>query len=321
MSSSRTTILRWTGKGSLDALRSSVEYVLAVEGVKARVSNLGDSVTVAGAEPLHLAALFGYLPGVSWVAVGFTAGSLEELSVAARVLARRYLRKGDRFFVDAEGTAGVLGSDASGVVTSAVLDAAKGARVSDESPRARFRAAFDGDKGVAGVEVRRGPGGTPTGEEQVLCLVSGGIHSSVVAWEAVVQGFRVRLLHARYSEESLRAVARLYSELTHRADPRGLSLEVLEGGSVGDALSKHAMSFRGKVFAGYTPDAQGKQLPKVLSPLYLLSDEKFASEFEALGIKSFDGPEDWDRETGSKLLSRKFAGRRADVSDILDGLV
>ena len=312
--------MRWTGRGSLDGLRSSVTYVLGVEGVNAHVSKLGDSLTIVGAEPLRLAALFGNMPGVSWVAVGLTARSFRELSLGAGELARKYLRKGDRFLVEAEGTDGVLASDISGAVTSAVLDAAKGARVSNESPRVRFRAAFDGEKGVTGVEVRRGPGGASTGREQVVCFVSGGIHSSVVAWEAVVQGFKVRLLHARYSEESLRAVARLYSELSYRADPRGMSLEVLEGESVRDALSRYAVTFRGKVFAGFTPDTQGRHLPTVLSPLYLLSEERFATELEALGVRSFEAPEDWDRETGDKRLVRKFVGRRADVSGVLDGM-
>jgi len=288
--------------------------------VEAHVSKLGDSVILVGGEPLRLAALLGNMPGVSWIAVGLTAHSLPGLSVAARELAGKYLRKGDRFVVEAAGTGENLASDISGIVTSAVLDGGKGSRVSSESPRIRFRAAFDAENGVVGVEVRKGPGGAPTMREQVTCFVSGGLHSSVVAWEAVLQGFKVRLVHARYSEESLRAVAKLYSELSFRADPRGLSLEVLEGESVGLALSRYAGSFRGKVFAGYTPGAQGRQLPKVLSPLYLMSEEKFASEFEALGIKSFDAPENWNRETEGKRLVRRFAGRRADVSDVLDGI-
>ena len=320
MSSSRTTILRWTGRGSLEDLLSSVVYVLRVEGVRARVSRLGGSVIIAGPEPLRLAALFGDMPGVSWVAVGLTARTQHGLSLAARELARKYLRKTDRFFVEAEGTAGALASDISGIVTSAVLEGAKGSRASSDSPRVRFRAAFDGEQGVVGVEVRRGPGGAPTGEEMVACLVSGGMHSSVVAWEAVVQGFRVRLVHAKYSEESVRAVARLYSELSYRADPRGLSLEVLEGGSVGGELSRYASSFRGKVFGGYTPNAPGRQLPGLLHPLYLMSEEKFLTEFEPLGIKSFDAPEDWDKEGEGKRIVRMFVGRRADVSGVLDGM-
>jgi len=320
MPSPRTTILRWTGKGSLDDLRSSVAYVLGLEGVEARVSKLGDSVMIVGPEPLRLAALFGNMPGVSWVAVGLTARSLRELSAAAAELSRRYLRKRDRFSVETEGTAGILASDVAGIVTSALLDGAKGSRVSSESPKVRFRAAFDGQEGMVGVEARRGQGGTPTGDEWVVCLVSGGIHSSVVAWEAVLHGFKVRLVHARSSEASLRAVARLYSELSYRADPRGLSLEVLEGESVGGALSRYAGSFRGNVFTGYTPGAHERQLPNVLAPLYLMSEQRFAEEFEALGIRSFDAPGDWEKEPEGVRTARMFAGRRADVSGVLDGM-
>jgi len=320
MPTPRTAVLRWTGKGSLDDLRSSVAYVLGLEGIEARVSKLGDSVTIVGPEPVRLAALFGDMPGVSWVAVGLTARSLRELSAAAGELSTRYLRNRDRFSVEAEGTAGVLASDVAGIVTSALLDGAKGSRVSSESPKVRFRAAFDGEKGVVGVEARRGQGGTPTGGEQVACLVSGGIRSSVVAWEAVLHGFKVRLVHAKFTEESLRAVARLYSELSYRADPRGLSLEVLEGESIGGALSRYAGSFRGKVFAGYTPGAYERRLPNVLAPLYLMSGERFAEEFEALGIRSFDAPEDWKKKGEGVLTVRMYAGRRADVSGVLDGM-
>ena len=312
--------MRWTGKGSLDDLRSSVAYVLGAEGVKARVAKLGDSLMLVGPEPLRLAALFGNMPGVSWIAVGRSARSLRDLPAAARELAGKYLRKGDRFAVEAEGTGGNAASDISGIVTSSVLDEAKGSRVSSEFPLVRFRAAFDGENGIVGVEVRRGPGGTPTMREQVACFVSGGMHSSVVAWEAALHGFRVRLVHAKYSDESLRAVARLYSELSHRADPRGLSLEVIEGESVGYALSRYAGSYHGKVFTGFTPWARGKQLPRALSPLYLMSEEKFSAEFETLGTKSFDAPEDWDRKTGEERLAKKFAGVRTDVSGVLDGM-
>jgi len=320
MPSSRTTILQWTGKGSLDYLRSSVAYVLGVEGARAHVAKLAHSVTLAGPEPLRIAALFGNMPGVSWIAVGLKVRSLRELSEASEELAGKYLGKGDRFCVEAEGSTEVSASDISGIVTSSVLEAARGTRVSLESPRIRFRAAFDGKNGVVGVEVRKGPGGAPTGVEQVTCLVSGGVHSSVVAWEAVRRGFKVRLLHAEYSEESLRAVARLYSELSYRTDPRGLSLEVLGGESVRGALARRVASSKGKVFAGFTPEARGTQLPKALSPLYLMSEEEFSSKFEALGIKGFEVAEDWERENDGESMVRRFAGKRADISGVLDGM-
>jgi adenylyl- and sulfurtransferase ThiI len=321
MPSTRTTILRWTGKGSLDDLRSSVEFVLGEEKVRALVSRIGDSLTLDGPEPLGLAALFGYTPGVSWVAAGLTARSYRELSSAARRLAGKYLKKGDGFAVDAEGTRGSVVSDVAGIVTSAVLDGVKGTRVSTESPRVHFRAAFDGQKGVVGVQVRKGPGGTPMGKEEVVCLVSGGIHSSVIAWEAVLQGFRVRLVHVIYAEESLTAVAGLYSELSHRSDPRGLTLEVLEGESVANALSGYVGSSKKQAFAGFSAGAtQGRNLANVIAPLYLMSEEEFEAAFEGLGIKSYDTVEDWNKRAEGARTVRRFGARRADVSGVLDGL-
>ena len=274
-----------------------------------------------GPEPLGIAALLGKMPGVSWVAAGLTARSYGELSSAARQLSGRCLKKGDKFAVYAEGTMGTVFSDISGIVTSAVLDEVEGSRVSAGSPRVRFRAAFDGKKGVVGVEVRRGPGGIPTGSEEATCMVSGGVHSAVVAWEAVLQGFRVRLVHVMYSEETLRAVARLYSELSHRADPRGLTLEVICGESVTNGLSRCAEVSKAPVFAGFSSGSGVKPHPmKALSPLYLMSEESFSAEFEGLGIKSCDAPEDWEKEAEGEAGVRRFGGSRADISDILDGL-
>ena len=289
--------------------------------MRARVSRIGDSLILDGPEPLGLAALFGLTPGVSWVAAGLTVRSYRELTSAARQLAERYLTERDRFTVEAEGTGGAVPSDISGIVTSAVLEQAKGSRVSSESPRVLFRAAFDGENGVVGVQVRMGPGGAPTGKEEVTCLVSGGIHSSVVAWEAVLQGFRVRLVHAMYAEESLLAVARLYSELSHRADPRGLTLEVLYGKSVTKALSGYIDSSKKLAFGGFSVGSAGRRdLAKVRAPLYLMAEERFATEFEGLGIRSFDAPEDWSKTVERERAIRRFGGRRADVSDVLDGL-
>ena len=169
--------------------------------------------------------------------------------------------------------------------------------------------------------MRAGPGGVPTGKEEVVCLVSGGMHSSVTAWEAVLQGFRVKLVHAMNAEGALLAVAGLYSELAHRADPRGLTLEVIEGGPVARALSAYASSSKEPVFAGYAAGAGvQRRLRNVLAPLYLMPEERFRTEFESLGIRSFDAPQDWNEKTSRRRAVRRFSGRRADVSGVIDGL-
>ena len=321
MPSERTSILRWTGRGSLEALQTAVEFVLGGEGVKARVFPIGDSVVVEGPEPIGVAALFGEMPGVAWVAAGLTARSHKELVSASLQLAKRYLRSGERFSVEAEGEGGAVAADVAGAVTSSILEGAKGSRVSVESPKVRFRAALEGERGVVGVQVKKGPGGSSMGKDKAGCFVSGGTHSSVLAWTAVLQGFRVRLVHAKYSEESLRAVARLYSELSHRADPRGLSVEVLEGDSVAGALADYAKRSKDPLFVGHSAGSGSRhQVPRALAPLYLQTEEKFISEMGALGINGFEGPEDWDRKGEGARRVRRFGGVRADVSDVLDGL-
>ena len=275
-----------------------------------------------GPEPLGGAAALRHLPGVAWIAVGFGAEGDGELARASESLAKTYLRRGDRFSVEPEATEGVLASDVAGAVTSRMLGAVKGSR-SSESPRVRFRVAVDGQKGAVGVEVRQGAGGVPTGRERVSCLVSGGAHSAVVAWMAAHAGFRVRMVHSKVSEESLRAVARLYSELSNRVDPRGMSLEVLEGESVAGSVNGYAGRHRQKRLAG-SHAVGGAPPPKlrgsVLSPLYLLPEERFQEVFSSLRIRAFQAGTDWGRAGHSRFTTRTFSGGPADVSDVLDGL-
>lgn len=318
----RATILRWTGKGRIQDLESSVGHILEEQGTSGEVSRVGGSLLVRGPEPLGVAAALQHLPGVAWIAVGFGAGTAGELALASRSLAKIYLRKGNRFTVEAEATGGVLASDVAGSVTSRVLETVKGSRSSD-NPRVRFRVAADGRRTAVGVQLLPGAGGAPTGREAVSCLVSGGTHSSVVAWMAVLAGYRVRLLHASVREESLMAVAKLYSELSNRADSRWLSLEVLEGESAAGSIVRYGRRSRRRLFAGFHA-ADGAPPPSlrraVSSPLYFLPEEAFEAEFKMLRIRAFEESMDWGREGPSGFRMRTFRGGPAGVSDVLDGL-
>lgn len=282
---------------------------------------VGKSVVVRGPEPLGVAVLVRFMPGIAWIAAGFAAQSLSELADAGANLAKSYLRRGERFSVDSEGAGSALASDVGGMVTSRILEAVKGARVS-ESPRVRFRVAADGRGGVVGVEVSAGVGGVPTGTEGAACFVSGGVHSSACAWMAALAGYRVKLVHARASDRSVLAVARLYSELSNRVDPRGLSLEVLEGGTAAGMLAKRAAKLEGSAFGGFTPARTPPESMRgvVRSPVYLMPEERFGAVFESLGIKGELATTDW-HETGAGGYSvRTFSGGPADVSGVLDGL-
>ena len=182
--------------------------------------------------------------------------------------------------------------------------------------------AFDGGEGVLGVEIGRGPGGTPTGSGAADCLVSGGMHSSVLAWSAVLVGFRVNLVHAATGEGGLYAAARLYSELSNRADPRGVSLTVLEGGSPGWLLSGYAARSKRPLFGGFTvgrpPPAALRR--RVQSPLYLMPEEAFASQFHSLRLRGHRGTTDWRDSRSGSYAAKSFGGKIADVSGVLDGL-
>ncbi len=318
-----TTIIQWTGRGRLASLESSVSLVLKDARMLARIWRNGSSIAIEGPEPTALAALFRYMPGISWIAVGKSAGSLNELGGAASGLARNYLRRGVRFAVTAEATGGAVASDVAGAVASAALEAARGARIDEEAPRIRLRAAFDGKRGAVGVELVEGPGGTTVGSAEATCLVSGGKHSSVVAWMALVSGYAVRLLHARVDDHSLRAAARLYSELSNRVDYSRLRLEVLEGNGANHALGERARRAKGHVFGGFHIGCSSAPMAlKGLAeaPLFVLPEEEFDAKFSGLGIRACQEKQKWNMERVGRVSSRSFGGAKADVSRVLDGL-
>ena len=283
----------------------------------------GGSIVVEGVEPLGVAARLKHTPGVSWIAAGLVSLSFKGLLDDSAILARTYLKRGDRFSVDAEGSSGIVRSDVAGGVTSKILETVKGTRVSQGDPKIRFRTAFEGSRGVVGVEIVTGPGGVPTGVEGAVCLVSGGKHSSVVSWMALLAGYRIRLIHARADEESLLGAARLYAELSHRTDPRGLMLQVIESKSPASALVGTVRGMNEPVFGGFRASGGPIPLPlrgRVLAPLYLLAEDKFDDEFESLALKSYDAKMRWDSRKNWDVHIRSFGGVTAGVSEVVDGL-
>jgi hypothetical protein len=323
MASKRTTIIGWSGRGSQRDLESSVANVLRLAGLKQGVVRKGRALLVEGEDPVEIAGLVQRMPGVSWVAVGLGAGSTKELGRGAGALAGKYLGPGRTFAVAGDVSGGPKG-DIVGLLTSAILERAKGARTVDEGPDVRFRASFDGAGGAVGVELAGGPGGVPTGTEAAVCLVSGGSHSAVVCWLALLAGFRVRMLHAKVDDASLRAVAKLYAEMSHRADPSHLSLEVLSGGTPASLLGGRLGAGGGRAFAGF--HAGCSDVPRLLesrvtAPAYLLPEEWFDREFGGLSLKGDHRTEAWTGSPRKAVERMEFGGEKADVSSTLDGLL
>ncbi len=317
-----TSILKWTGRGRIEDLELSVRGVLRAEGARGMVRRCGSSLTVDAGDPASVAMLFQRLPGVAWTAAGHPLRTVEDVAPVSRRLALTYLKPRMTFAVAAESTSGPTALDLAGAVTSVVLGEVKGARVDEGDPEVKFRVTYGGGGGAVGVELRTGPGGTPVGSAWTDCLVSGGLHSAVVAWHVLLSGERVRLIHVKEADESLKSVARLYSELSHRVDPVGVSIAVFDGGSIESALRRRGTRGRGIPVGGFHA---GARLPPTLSgkvgaPLSLLTEEEFESAASDLAVAFTSGRHRWGESISRKARRSTFGGVRTDMHGVIDGL-
>ncbi len=263
----------WSGAGSLEDLE--VTLVRKLRRPRIHTKRIANTFVLDADDPVMVARRASFLPGVAWISVGYTFQGVEAYLKNLEHLAGHYIGEGKTFRVSAhavnsEKSAGdlVLAGN------SGVLSSVKGSRVSERRPDVRFHVSMDGEKGACGVEIRAGPGGSPTGGGWVTCLVSGGQNSSSMAWMAALSGFAIRLVHSRTDEAALRRVAGLYSELSFRMDATSLQLAILEGresetfGRVGQWLRKHDET----ALAGLRPRGPSRDppprrsLPQPLSP-------------------------------------------------------
>jgi len=318
----RAAVVGWTGRGSMEDLRVSLGGVLGSAGLRGKVAAKGRALIVEGPDPSLVASALGNTPGVEWLAAGVASESLGEVGEASKELARRYMRPGSRFSVVSSGGEGVAASDISGVVVSAVVEEVRGVRVDEVKPQVVLRATLARSGGAVGVQVSKGPGGVPTGSRKVTCLVSGGMHSSVLCWMALLAGYRVTMVHAKVNEESLRAVARLYGELSRRVDPASVALEVLVGKDPGKIVTWVGRGKGPPVFAGSHAGCSNTNWPsaRITAPLYLAQEEWFRSQISSLTLKPHESAPVSASGSAPPVETLVFGGVRADVSGVLDGL-
>ncbi len=325
-------IVGWRGAGRFEDLETTAVRKLELrQGDAARVD---DSLLVSAKDPVEVARRLSFLPGVAWIAVGYrfsgAAGYLKHLEL----LAKKYLTRGRTFRISARVVASTqTAGDVVLAGNSALLSSIPGARVDERKPRVRFRVCFDGRRGACGVEIRAGPGGLPPGGEWVACLASGGERSSSMAWMAALSGYSVRLVHSRTDDIALRQVARLYSELSHRVDPRCLDLVVLEGGKdplarIGGWLHDH----KTPAFAGWRPERSdiatslAERFPNLALPLILVQDDVIGSTYRSLGLGSAPklgrgaGMSFRALEARSAYSELRFGGVQADSNTVIDAV-
>jgi hypothetical protein len=321
----QSALVRWTGRGRIDELAESVARVLRAAGLRARTRVLGGSIVVSGPRPTDVALLLRNLPGVSWVAAGFSFSSPGELADSTSRLARAYLKRGGSFATWAESThGGARAGDLTGMVNSAVIDAVGGARVEGRKPDVRFRVARDRLGGAVGVQLAEGAGGRAVGAERVHVLVSGGKHSSVLAWTALLSGKGVEMVHVDAGHESLLGVARLYSELSNRADHTKLSLTVIRGAEVGRAVRWWLEREGRELYGGWHAECH-ERVPehrgRLFAPVYFLPEEFFDRTLAELSLSDAGERASWpEGEPAGRVRVLRFGGRRADVHDVMDSL-
>lgn len=320
----------WSGAGDFEDLRRTAAHKLRPEGDTER---LGDVLLVDSEDPVAVARNLSQMPGVAWIAVGQRFKGEEGYLKTLLSLARRYV-KGKPFRISAK----VSGSDRSAgdivlMGNSELLSAIPATKVDEKNALVRFRVSLAGEKGACGVEIRAGPGGMPTRDEWAACLVSGGERSSAMAWMAALSGYSLRLVHSQGDEASLVSVARLYSELSFRMDPRCLELVVLDGGEGVFARLGGWLRDNGEAaLAGGRPprlrDAVdlAAEFPGLLLPLVLVQDEEVASVYRSLNLGRSKTKAAAQTLTVDALKTRgpyretRFGGVQADLNRVVDAV-
>jgi hypothetical protein len=325
-------IVGWSGVGRFEDLERTAGRKL--DANRRRVDRLGDALLVETDDPVSVASRLAFLPGVAWISVGYRFNGSDGYLRTLELLAKRYLSRGGTFKVFAQ----VTGSDQTSgdailAGNSALLSSIPKAKVDERRPQVRFRVSIQRAKGACGVEIRAGPGGAPTGDQWLACLVSGGERSSAMAWMAALSGFSLRLVHSRSDEAALRQVAKLYSELSFRMDARCLELVVIEGANdpVG-RIGRWLVDAKGATLAGTRPEGSAalvglaNRFPNLFLPLILVQDEVIAAHYVSLGIgRAVKGGEGESLtlkslEGRSPYSEKKFGGVQADSNVVIDAL-
>ncbi len=329
---STAALVGWSGNGDLDDLHRTAASKLALR--RQAVGRSGRSLIVENDDPVAVARRLAHLPGVDWIAVGYAFEGRGALTAHLRFLAGRYLKEGSTFRLDAQvERSGQEEGDVLLDGNGSVLKAVKGTRVDERRPDVTFRIVMAADRGVVGVQLKKGPGGVPTSRKvKVFCLVSGGYHSAVVAWLAVLSGYSVTLVHSRADDESLRQAARLYAELSRRADAGSISLEVLEGdGSPGGRVAAWLEGKKGATLVGVHPECRGLEVakkfrayPLVSLPLLLLQEDEVRSKLDRLGLRRKDLDAKADLSLTAKspaYVVKSYGGKESDINGVLDGIL
>jgi hypothetical protein len=113
-------------------------------------------------------------------------------------------------------------------------------------------------------------------------------------------------------------------------DPTALKLLVLEGAPVDFLIrdwlgSKRSREKDEEVFAGNHVGCSKRSFDEIAavsvrSPLFLLPEEEFESCLASLSLRGLQTSDESAGQKNGHTRQKRFGGRRADVSAVLDGL-
>ena len=194
----------------------------------------GPLVVVEGAaDPVLASATVGMLSGVQRVGIARRAGApLSEAAEAVSLVAGKLLLEGESYLVRAEGRPrGYVPGDLEMAATSSIIEkhAGIGAKPGTTARHDRELYAYvTARSSYACLFADRGMGGVPAGThpEPVACCVFDGL-SAAACFEAIRQGYDVRMSVAYSTEAELRRLARAAGRLVPRT-----AASLLGGGPV-----------------------------------------------------------------------------------------
>ena len=198
------------------------------------VSRDGPLVVVGGAEdPVLASAAVGMLSGIRRVGVARRAGApLAEAAGAVSQVAGSILLKGEAYLVRVEGRPrGYVPGDLEMAATSSIIEKHAGIGARPGTPARHDRELYayaTARHSYACLFADRGVGGVPAGThpEPVACCMFDGL-SAAACFEAIRQGYDVRMSVAYSTEAELRRLARAAGRLVPRT-----AESLLDGGPI-----------------------------------------------------------------------------------------
>ncbi len=309
----RAVIAFLTGRGSTERASERIRNSVG----KRDVLQMGKVAVLRNSSAID-AYRISKLPGIMWTAYGFISKG-ESIIRDAVDLASNFIRKKRSFSVIVAEDNPEF-SDIKMSIEGSILSKFQKKKINEKKPDLTFILSGAGKGYAFGLKLYEGVGGSMQGEEIVTCIVSGGMHSSVVAWLSCLSGKGVRIVHSLASTHSLYSVARLYERLSAMSDPTLVELRVLKGEGREEDVLYSWLEDNGPAFSGNHVECSSKLFSeKVIAPAYILPEEVFAKYLREMRLPNFE------RRVGEggryvKYKELSFGGRSANMHEVIDSL-